>query len=85
MSSWILVGFISAERTGTPGLPFFKWLKKKSKEDYMKFEFQCCLVHFKMCTQSSHHGAAETNPTRNHEVLGLIPGLTQWVKDPELL
>jgi len=24
---------------------------------------------------SSHHGAAEMNPTRNHEVAGLIPGL----------
>ena len=22
-----------------------------------------------------------TNPTRNHEVLGLIPGLAQWVGD----
>ena len=22
------------------------------------------------------------NPTRNHEVVGLIPGLAQWVKDP---
>ena len=22
-----------------------------------------------------------TNPTRNHEVSGLIPGLAQWVKD----
>ena len=30
---------------------------------------------------SSHCGAAETNPTRNHEVVGWIPGLTQWVKD----
>jgi len=24
---------------------------------------------------SSRHGAAETNPTRNHEVVGLIPVL----------
>ena len=23
-----------------------------------------------------------TNPTRNEEVSGLIPGLAQWVKDP---
>ena len=24
------------------------------------------------------------NPTRNHEVVSLIPGLAQWVKDPVL-
>ena len=23
-----------------------------------------------------------TNPTRNHVVVGLNPGLAQWVKDP---
>ena len=34
---------------------------------------------------SSHHGAEETNPTKNHEVVGSIPGLAQGVKDPVLL
>ena len=31
--------------------------------------------------RSSRHGTAETIPTRNHEVVGLILGLAQWVKD----
>ena len=30
---------------------------------------------------SSRRGSVLTNPTRSHEVAGLIPGLTQWVKD----
>ena len=33
----------------------------------------------------SYCGMAEMNPTKNHEVAGLIPGLAQWVKDPALL
>ena len=35
--------------------------------------------------RSSHHGPVETNPTRNHEVVGLIPILAQWDKDLALL
>ena len=31
---------------------------------------------------SSCHGIVEMNLTRNHEVVGSIPGLTQWIKDP---
>ena len=34
---------------------------------------------------SSRPGAAGTNPTRNPEVSGLIPGFAQWVKDLVLL
>ena len=32
----------------------------------------------------SHCGSVEMNPIRNYEVVGLIPDLAQWVKDPAL-
>ena len=34
---------------------------------------------------NSRCGAVEMNPTRDHEVAGSIPVLTQWVKDWALL
>ena len=50
---------------------------------------QCLHDVFSRCFRkgefwSSHSGAAETNPTRNHKVVDLVSGLAQWVKDPAL-
>ena len=42
---------------------------------------RCKPLCLEWMSRSSCPGAAETNPTRNHEVAGSIPCLAQWVKD----
>ena len=39
---------------------------------------------FKVLSGSARRGTVEMNLTRNHKVVGSIPGLTQGVKDPVL-
>ena len=57
--------------------------KPKKKPTYVVFKKVANFKKIVVCG-SSRHGTAEMNPTRNHEVSSLIPGLVQWVKDPEL-
>ena len=54
------------------------WPKKKERN----YTFLSLKLAFILEFPSWHSG---NNPTRNHEVAGLIPGLTQWVKDLALL
>ena len=61
--------------------------RRYKNSEYCYFVFPSSILIFspKLLFRSSHRGAAETNPTRNDEVAGSIPGLAQWVKDPALL
>ena len=46
-----------------------------------KHNITCEEINKISINRSSRCDAAETNPTRNHEVVCLIPGFSQWVKD----
>ena len=67
-TSWFLVGFVSA----APQWELLGFVSKQAGGVIIT------------AAGSSCYGAAETNPTRNHEVVGSIPGLAQCVKDPAL-
>ena len=54
---------------------------KKGKKPKKKMHFKIAPPKIKYRLGSSCRGAAEMNPTRNHEFVGLVLGLTQWVKD----
>ena len=59
------------------------------RDGHCALSIKNCVRNFasKKCIlkKSSHCGAEEANLTRNHEVVGSIPSLDQWVKDPVLL
>ena len=55
--------------------------ERKGKKTLIVLLTQVFHIFKKSMPGSSHCGEAETNLTSNHEVAGLISGLTQWVKD----
>ena len=56
----------------------------------LNYTFWTCYVHFVQWFKNNFLGVPVVaqwlmNPTRNHEVVGSIPGLSLWVEDLALL
>ena len=72
-SEWPLM-FQSTRTQGSHGMKVPVW-KSPDLLPLTRTEDEC------LCSRS---GCSLENPTRNHEIMGSIPSLTQWVKDPML-
>ena len=73
-----------------PHLPYVKHTSCYYGKNLPEFLNDLCALFYLILTsklqcRNSCSGTAETNPTRNHEVEGLIPDLAQWVEDLALL
>ena len=55
-------------------------IKRHNLAELIKRHDPTCIL-----PRSSHCGSSETNLTSIHEDTCLIPGLSQWAKDPALL
>ena len=87
MSEKIFPGCNVSHRRESTQIGKLQGLHLSNKEDWGE-NFQALFDLISIYYQD-HWGVAVvaqwlTNPTRNHEVVGLIPGLAQWVKDPTL-
>ena len=63
----------------------YLYYRKHCDEHPCTINLYVCDYFLRHVCWSSWHGPAETNLTKNREVEGSIPGLTQWVKDRAFL